>query len=154
MIDLLTPESFSPPLANKGIRYVAIVIDYIIYFCFYWLMLSSFGKTYTTYDGTTHFEVNGYPALACFIFWFFIPVVEGSGGQSFGKLVCKIKVVKLDYGKASVGQCIVRHLFDTIDFFPLFGIVGLIVASNNPLKQRVGDLVAKTMVVQNQSQPA
>ena len=148
MIDLLTPESFSPVLANKGIRYVAIVIDYIIYFGFYWFMFFIFGETYTTSDGVTHYNVNGYPALACFAFWFIIPITEGFGGQSFGKFICKSKVVKVNYEEAGFGQCLVRHLFDMIDFFPFFGIVGLIVASNNPLNQRVGDLVAKTMVVQ------
>ncbi|HEY5408914.1 MAG TPA: RDD family protein [Ginsengibacter sp.] len=148
MIDLLTPESFSPLLANKGKRYVAIVIDYTVYFAFYWLIVSFFGETYTTNDGVTHYDVNGFPALACFAFWFIIPITEGFGGQSFGKLLCKIKVVKVNYDEAGLGQCIVRHLFDMVDFFPLFGIVGLLVASNNPLRQRVGDLVAKTIVVE------
>jgi len=46
-----------------------------------------------------------------------------------------------------VGNCIVRHLFDLVDVFPFFGIVGLIVAGSNNLKQRVGDLVARTIVV-------
>lgn len=148
MIDLLTPESFNPPLAKKGIRYVAIVIDYIIYFGLYWFMFYIFGETHTTSDGVIHYDINGFPALACFAFWFIIPMTEGFGGQSFGKLLCKIRVVKVNYDEAGVGQCIARHLFDMIDFFPFFGIVGLVVASNNPLRQRVGDLVAKTIVVQ------
>jgi uncharacterized RDD family membrane protein YckC len=42
----------------------------------------------------------------------------------------------------------VRHFFDFIDNFPFLGIVGLIVASNNNLKQRVGDLLGKTVVIQ------
>ena len=147
MIDLLEPESFSPLFAKKGIRYVAIIIDYTIYFGFYWLIFLFFGETYRSSDGVIHYDVNGYPALACFAFWFILPITEGFGGQSFGKLICKIKVVKVNYDEAGLGQCIVRHLFDMIDFFPFFGIVGLIVAANSPLGQRVGDLVAKTIVV-------
>jgi uncharacterized RDD family membrane protein YckC len=125
MIDLLSPEAFNPPLANKGIRYIAIVIDYIIYFAFYWLMIAGFGKIYSTADGTTHFELTGLPALAWFACWFFIPIMEGFVGQSFGKMIFKIKVAKANYDKAGFGQCIVRHLFDVIDFFPFFGIVGI-----------------------------
>ena len=118
MEDLLSSELINPQLAGKAIRYLAITIDYVIYFSFYWLIVSSFGHIYTTNDGITHYDANGLPALACFSFWFFMPIVEGLGGQSFGKLICKIQVVKSDYGKVTVGKCIVRHLFDLVDFFP------------------------------------
>lgn len=74
-------------------------------------------------------------------------MLEGLTRQTLGKANFKIKTVKVNGEKATLGNCIVRHLFDFIDSFPFFGITGLIVAGNNALKQRVGDLVAKTIVV-------
>ena len=77
------------------------------------------------------------------------PVIEGLKGQTVGKMLLGIKVIKNDYAKSSISHSIIRHLFDMVDYLPFFGIVGIIVASNNDLKQRVGDLVAKTIVVIN-----
>jgi uncharacterized RDD family membrane protein YckC len=37
-----------------------------------------------------------------------------------------------------------RHLFDTIDFILL---IGLVIAFTNKDRQRIGDLIAKTIVV-------
>ena len=55
-----------------------------------------------------------------------------------------VKVVRKNYSDGGVGASIVRHLFDIVDSFFL---VGIIVAATNPLRQRVGDLVAGTIVI-------
>lgn len=54
--------------------------------------------------------------------------------------------MKDDYTDSSIGTSIARHLFDPIDMMCL---IGLIVASTNSKKQRIGDLVAKTVVVRD-----
>jgi uncharacterized RDD family membrane protein YckC len=146
MTNIDTTYTANVPLAAKGIRYLAILIDYLMYFLFYWLIASNYG-TITTTNNSISTEVNGFPAILCFVFWFIIPLSEGVFSQSLGKFVCGIKVVDASYQKVKITQCIVRHLFDLVDFFPFIGIVGLSVSSSNKLKQRVGDLVAKTIVV-------
>jgi len=68
-------------------------------------------------------------------------------GQSVGKKLMKIKVISLDGGQASIGQYFIRWLFRLADF-PLTGQVGgLICIALTENKQRMGDLVAGTVVI-------
>ncbi len=68
-------------------------------------------------------------------------------GQSFGKMVMKIRVVKMDGSELSLGSCLLRWLFRIIDVLFLGGAVAIIsiIASNKA--QRIGDIVAGTLVV-------
>jgi uncharacterized RDD family membrane protein YckC len=73
-----------------------------------------------------------------------ISIQEGLTGKTIGKRIVQIKVMKQDFSQNSVTASIVRHLFDVID---LMFLVGIIVAFASQKKQRIGDLVAKTVVV-------
>jgi uncharacterized RDD family membrane protein YckC len=150
MNDLLSEDLLTPSIqpARKTKRWLACLIDYLFYFLIFTLITAFWGERYTTESGTVGYRATGLPALVCIAaWWVLLPVLEGLTGQTLGKAIFKIKTVKINGEKATVGNCIVRHLFDFIDSFPFFGITGLLVAGNNALKQRVGDLVAKTIVV-------
>jgi len=96
-------------------------------------------------EGVITYRLAGLPFLAFLAIWFFvIPFAEGMTGQTIGKMVVQIKVLKQDTGSPSVGTSLVRHLFDVVDCFLL---VGLIVAATNKEKKRVGDMVAGTHVI-------
>ena len=136
-----------PTPAKIQKRIFAAIIDFIILLCIFTIIGIFFGDTYTTDDGSG-FHLTGLPAFICFCICVLIyPIQEAMTGQTIGKRVFKLKVVSQDNKPHSFGQPIVRHLFDIIDMFPSFGLTGIIVASNTNLKQRVGDLVAKTIVV-------
>jgi uncharacterized RDD family membrane protein YckC len=148
MSDLFTHDQSSVALASKTSRFFAILIDYVLCLGFTVLYMMEFGEKYTPEGGGVGYHIEGLPTLGIFIIWFVIIVLpEGLSGQSIGKRIAGIKTLKQDENKASIGTIIVRHLLDPVDFFPFFGIVGFLVASNNTLKQRVGDLVAKTIIV-------
>ncbi len=84
--------------------------------------------------------------------WFFlIPFSEGRTGQTLGKRALGIRVLKQNGEPANIGLSFVRHLFDGIDCFFL---VGLIIASTNKERKRIGDLVAGTYVVEKTIAPA
>lgn len=68
-------------------------------------------------------------------------------GQTFGKKLFKIKVVKIDGFQAGFGDYLMRWFFRLIDVFSNSGVVGLvsmIVSKNN---QRLGDIAAGTAVI-------
>ena len=68
-------------------------------------------------------------------------------GQTFGKKMLKIKVVKIDGFQASFGDYLMRWFFRLIDVFSNSGVVGLIsmiVSKNN---QRLGDIASGTAVI-------
>lgn len=147
-MDLLDFSETTPKLAQKRTRVFAVLLDYAIYFVIFIFITIAFGERQTRPDGYAYVVTNGYAQLAIFLFWIILfPVIEGISGQTIGKKVFKIIVVKTDYSNAGIGYCFVRHIFDCIDGFP-FGLIGLLVASNTTLKQRVGDLVANTIVVE------
>ena len=148
MTDILSSEEFIPARTQKRTRIFAASIDYIIIICFFIFMAYSYGERYTPEGGGVGVRLNGSQTLVCFAFWFaFLPLVEAFTGQSIGKMLLGIRVVSADYSRPTFGQIIVRRIFDFVDWLPFFGIVGIIVASNNKEQQRVGDLVAKTIVV-------
>lgn len=68
-------------------------------------------------------------------------------GQSFGKKLLKIKVVKLDGYQASFGDYLIRWFFRIIDFSSLYGLVGLITVITSKKGQRLGDMAAGTAVI-------
>jgi uncharacterized RDD family membrane protein YckC len=69
-------------------------------------------------------------------------------GQSIGKRIMKIKVISLDGSQPRVGQYLLRWLFRIVDFVLLEpGMVALVVAAVSEKPQRVGDIVAGTMLI-------
>jgi uncharacterized RDD family membrane protein YckC len=143
-MDLLTGLFEEPKLARIRTRIFAALIDFVILFIIFYVIALLSGQTYSN-QGGVGFHLTGFPAFIAMLLGFIlIPVNEGITGQTIGKRFFKIKVVKSDFTKTTLGVSIVRHLFDGIDCFFL---AGLIVAANNKHKQRVGDLVAKTYVV-------
>jgi hypothetical protein len=68
-------------------------------------------------------------------------------GQSPGKRVMNIKVISLNGLQPSFGQYLNRWLFRLIDFSFSSGLVALIMVAVTEKKQRLGDLVAGTILV-------
>lgn len=52
-------------------------------------------------------------------------------------------------GELSIGQSIRRHLLDVVDMFPL-GLIAIITIKNSDRNQRLGDILAETIVIGNQ----
>jgi uncharacterized RDD family membrane protein YckC len=151
MEDLLSDIDIQPKLARKSRRWVAALIDYFIYFVIMMVISYVFGKGETDETGSITWSLTGWPAfLGGVIPWFiFIPGIEGiNKGQTIGKAILSLRAVREDGGHFNFGTAVARHILDFVDYFPFFGIVGLIVASNNRNNQRVGDMVGKTIVVQ------
>jgi uncharacterized RDD family membrane protein YckC len=125
------------------------LIDAIILLSLFLGMSVLFGGGYKTIDndGTTFsgYQLTGLPGLAYMFFWFLlIPLLEGLTGQTVGKKLLRIQVLRQNGDSIGVGLSFVRHLFDCVDSFCL---IGLIIAATNAKKARIGDLVAGTYVV-------
>lgn len=73
--------------------------------------------------------------------------VESGGGQTVGKKLMKLRVVRADGGPAGMSEIAVRTLLRVVDGLGLY-IVGLIVMLvTGQRRQRLGDLAAGTIVV-------
>lgn len=91
----------------------------------------------------------GYLVLS--VAWLYFGFMEGEGGQSPGKRLTGLKVVKMDGNVLGGGMGIVRkiaHILDSICF------VGYLWPLWDPMKQTFADKVISTVVVKDQEKRA
>jgi uncharacterized RDD family membrane protein YckC len=74
-------------------------------------------------------------------------LLEGLRGATLGKKLVKIKVVREDGSACGLGPAFVRNILRIIDELPFLYIIGMILISRSNKKQRLGDRLAKTVVV-------
>ena len=124
------------------IRLVSIIIDIIIL----GLIIGILGSIM----GLGMMEPGSVPwwlGLFYFIVYLaYFTYLEGSRGQTIGKMITKIKVVREDGGKIDMNQALTRNILRIIDGLILY-LVGAILIWRSDKKQRLGDRVAKTVVV-------
>jgi uncharacterized RDD family membrane protein YckC len=120
-------------------RAVALVIDSIIMLLIIFLLLMS-----SVFESKLITEIA--VLLIVLLFFAYFTFLE-SKGQTLGKRIMKIKVITLEGKKPGIARAFVRTIFRFVDILPFFYILGLISILSTGKKQRIGDLVAKTAVV-------
>lgn len=78
----------------------------------------------------------------------YLIVMEATQGATIGKKALGLRVVKLDGTPIGWGESIVRNLFRIIDGIGAY-LLGAIFIWTSPTKQRLGDRVAKTVVIRS-----
>lgn len=136
-----------------GIRFAAQFIDAFPSAVFYGLALWRLAPTYGRVS-SQGYELTGAPAvvviLLCLLFWLaYFTVMEGfNRGQTLGKMACGIRVTGVDGGPIGFRRALVRNLLRLVDGIACY-LVGAILVWRSPLKQRLGDRVADTVVVKS-----
>jgi len=91
--------------------------------------------------------VNGLLALPIPTVWFiYFVVIEAINGATLGHQGLDLKVLTVDRNEIEFTQALKRHLLDPIDIF-IYGIPAIIAIKNSDRHQRLGDMWAKTIVV-------
>jgi uncharacterized RDD family membrane protein YckC len=72
---------------------------------------------------------------------------EGPSGQTIGKRVMNIRTISADGGQLSMAQAFVRNILRIVDYLPTLYILGIILFFVTSEHQRIGDMVAGTVVV-------
>jgi uncharacterized RDD family membrane protein YckC len=128
----------STPYEGVPIRFVAILIDSIIL---------------GVVSGIVAIIIGALTALRGLVFLFFLVFtflyftwMEGTYGQTVGKMAVKIKVVKEDGSPIDYGDAAVRTILRIIDGIFLY-FIGAILIWSSDKRQRLGDMVARTIVV-------
>ena len=134
-----------------GPRIAALIVDTIIILIVYMLvgfaMAGSFSFDYTGAAAYPMIAASGLIMLLYFI------LLEGLTGATIGKRLLKIKVVRVDGSPCGIGPAVIRTLLRIIDGLPFFYIIGMILIARSPMKQRLGDRVAKTVVIKSGEAP-
>ena len=136
-------------LASVGERIAGYFIDILIIFAYSIII-------FFILIGSKLIDWNSWILFLFFIPIFFYDLISEiyMNGQSVGKRVMKIKVVSLNGGQASVGQYLIRWLFRLVDFTMTNNLCALISVAVSEKKQRVGDMVAGTTLIQTSPRTA
>ena len=134
-------------LAGLGERVLARLIDLAGFLALYILSIILFGVA-----AFTNSSVGFYAVMIGFlvIFVFYDLVCELTmNGQSVGKKIMKIRVISLTGSQPTLSQYLLRWLFRIIDVSVIFGfgVVAVLAVAFTEKHQRIGDMVAKTIVI-------
>ena len=129
-------------IAKKRTRIGAFLIDIFIF----WLIAIIVGIFYgTPHEEGLGYSLKGLPAFAMFLVGLFLwPISEGIWGQTIGKRLLNLEVVTDDFEPIGIGQAFGRFILGFLDYIFL---IGLIIAATNKQNKRIGDMAAKTIVV-------
>ena len=148
-----TPErvSFRLETAGLGSRFVAQLIDGLaLSGILIAVGLASAGLGVLTRNAllsTLVFVLVGLLLLAAY--WI-VPEALWDG-KSLGKLALGLRVVDAQGGPITAGQAIVRNLLRIVDVLPVYYAVGAIAIFVSSRNQRLGDMVAGTVVVRDRA---
>jgi uncharacterized RDD family membrane protein YckC len=146
------------PISPFHRRMFAYCIDALVMYLYYLLSYRIFGYLEKTSGREWIMIVSGLPVLV------YYPALEIlTNGQTIGKKILGIRVITLEGGQASVSQYLLRWIFRTADFpvwiffaimqgalpwyssvFAFSGIACVVISEKS---QRIGDIVAGTIVI-------
>lgn len=137
--------------ASVGERMLASVLDLLIKAAY--VIVVAYVFFYLLEIENLIDNVDTWSRMAVMLFFFF-PVLIYSvtlesffEGQTIGKKLIKIKVVKIDGYQASFGDYLTRWLFRIVENNLLGGLIGLLAMIVNSKTQRLGDMAAGTAVI-------
>lgn len=132
------------PTAVVGKRIVAAIIDALI------AGVPAFLLTGTANDGEV--ATNASTQLVALVIGFLNNVVlQGQTGASAGKHALGLRVISEEtYGLADFGKCALRWVVSILDVMFCF-LIGLIMIATTERHRRLGDMAAKTLVVDKNS---
>jgi uncharacterized RDD family membrane protein YckC len=155
VVTIRTPENIelSYALAGPGSRAVAYLFDVFLMFAVFQLlinlMVSAFGLLIGALGVASDAWMAGIAALASFGLYngYFIVFEWLLNGQTPGKRILHVRVIKQGGYSLRFFDTLLRNLLRVVDFLPLFYGVGLTSLLLTRDSQRLGDLIAGTLVV-------
>jgi uncharacterized RDD family membrane protein YckC len=133
-----------PPKPVTLRRIAATIIDYTVICAFSFWFIWTFGEP-NEQGGRS---ITGWPGLIPVFFWFvWLVVAETSSGTTLGHMLMKLKIVSVHDEKITFGQALIRRICDGLEITGCFGLIAFLLVKTTQSHQRLGDLLAKTLVV-------
>jgi uncharacterized RDD family membrane protein YckC len=156
-INIDTPElvSIEMPLAGIGSRFIALLIDYLIWFAGFTVLVLAFSVVLPAIHAFSRISEQWAEALFIFIFfllnWGYFTLFEAFwNGRTPGKRVARIRVIHRSGRAIGLFESMARNLVRYVDMqpFPTYavGVISMFVTRQH---QRLGDLAAGTLVVRD-----
>lgn len=143
---ITTPEQvhFHYEIAGLASRSMAWMVDQV----FLWIL--RFGIVIAFGIGGSMFSL-AFIILGIFLadFGYYIVFENFWAGQSPGKKIYRIRVISARGGKLKFPDIVIRNLLRPLDTLPFMMTLGGVVAFLDPLRRRIGDLAAETIVIRD-----
>ncbi len=134
-------------LATLGDRLLAFFIDLVIVVAFFlFLLFVIFGLIDVSTADVPLGILYGLLPMIGFMVYHFLSETWADG-QSWGKKMVGIKVVRSDGQQPNLSDYLLRAVFHLVDTFGSGGILAAIFISSTPQRRRLGDLTANTAVI-------
>lgn len=131
--------------AGLGKRIIAFIIDLVVFFIYIITLSYTVYKAVGVFDSDNVLGIRELSLLPIFCYSLFMHLIFN--GRTTGKFVMGIKVVKEDGSPARFSDFLVRWILRLVDIVLFAGTVGVIAILFSERKQRLGDIAAKTIVI-------
>jgi uncharacterized RDD family membrane protein YckC len=142
-----TPTATAVDVHVTGRRVLATIVDGVLLGLLFFVMSMLFGSS-SAEGGQVNASLNGLPFLMYLVLVVaYYVLMEGYLGQTVGKMLLGIKVVREGTGEVPGLQgAAIRTVLRIVDgfFFYLVAFISVLASAKN---QRLGDMVANTLVV-------
>lgn len=129
-------------LASVWERGIALLIDLIVMGIVY---LFLWGLQNLLFPSS--FELMLYFILFPFVLFYSLAFEQLNNGQSLGKKILNIRVIRMDGKRTFFLDYLMRWMFRCLDIYSSFGGIAILSVVSSNYNQRVGDLLANTVVV-------
>jgi uncharacterized RDD family membrane protein YckC len=157
-LNIDTPEQVELEFAVAGIgsRFVAVLIDHLIqsgvYFLFGIFAAVVFGAVANRINILGKWILAALIALYFLLIWGYFALFEAFWrGQTPGKHIMKLRVIKDSGRQITLFEALSRSLLRFVDYLPAIYLTGVITMLCTKRHQRLGDLAAGTIVVHERS---
>jgi len=141
--------------ADAGERIAAFVIDWFIKYSYLGLVVFIFSNVLNHYGSSLSkiFDADMWSIIAILIIlglpvFFYTLILETLlSGQTVGKRIKEIQVVKIDGYQASFFDFFIRWAMRLIDLNSFYGMVALVSIGSSKYHQRLGDMASGTAVI-------
>jgi uncharacterized RDD family membrane protein YckC len=155
-LNIDTPElvAIEMPLAGIGSRFIALLIDYLIWGAIF-LVLGVMAAIIIPALGilgrlSANWAIGIFVLIVFLMQWGYFSLFEAFGnGRTPGKRVARIRVIHQSGRGISFLESLARNLVRAIDYLPGFYAVGVVSIFMTRRHQRLGDMVASTLVVRD-----
>ncbi|MCB0706703.1 MAG: RDD family protein [Saprospiraceae bacterium] len=154
-IDIRTSQNVTIEyeLAPLRDRVLAFVMDLVLFFVLYMIIrfiaVSLVGdRIYESYFSS--YFIDGLLPVGLLILYHLLWEIFGNG-QSLGKRILGIRVVRLDGKEPGLSDYLLRAILLLVDFIFSAGMIGMLLIGSSEKRQRLGDLASNTTVVRLRS---
>jgi len=150
-IDVVTAQKVDINYALAGLiqRILAFVIDSVVLSTVYSLL--SFLFLILIPAGYSNFDVYVYIVLFPIVLFYHLYMEYFLNGQSLGKKALGIRVIKANGDRPEFIDYLTRWMFRIVDISFSAGVVAVVAILSSERQQRLGDIIANTIVIQVQN---